>query len=128
MTRILILEDDLLTLATIYRVLQEVEEETGEELYVTGYSSYLDVIPLNTAKVKFDIILLDRDSVEGGNFHSLDVEKFGGENIIAISTSHAYNEEAIERGVTMVIAKDALDLDDFGNRLKKEIIRRIKNE
>jgi len=126
MTKILILEDDLPTLATIYKALEEVEKETGEEFNITGHSSYIGAEPLNQSNEKFDIILLDRDDINGASFHALDIEKFGVEKVISISTSYGYNDEVMERGVSMIIAKDALALDDFGNRLKAEIIRRVK--
>lgn len=128
--RVLILEDDLQTLSAITAALFELEESlVGKmDFAVTIFSEYKEVERyLNRqAEPGFDIILLDRDSKEGGSFHALDIKKFGIEKIIAISTQPEYNAEIEKLGVTRTVRKDYSDLDDFGRRLIDEIIKQQK--
>ena len=125
--RILILEDDLLTLSTILARLFELEESlVGKtDFAVTIFSEFSEVAKYlnNNADTDFDVILLDRDSKEGGSFHVLDIEKFGVNKIIAISTQPEYNAVVEKLGVTRTVRKDYSNLDDFGNRLIDEIMK-----
>lgn len=119
----LILEDDVETLQTIFSVLTELERKPGVEFITTQYSTYKDVENMvNRHEVdKFDLILLDRDCKLGGSFHALDIEKFGADKIISISSVPQWNLEARERGITRVVEKDLLDLRVFAGELKTEL-------
>lgn len=120
-TRILILEDDLKTLAVIMDNLFGLEEESvgTTDFAVTVFSEYTEVENyLNKIeKPDFDIILLDRDCKMCGSFHVLDFEKFGKDKIISISSTPQWNEEAKAVGITRIVSKDYSDLEDFAKRL-----------
>ena len=126
--RILILEDDLLTLATLLKKIHLLEEELLQnkpsmDIAVTILSEYTQVEEyLNkTDHISFDVILLDRDCKACGSFHCLDFEKYGKEKIISISTTPQWNKEAIEKGVSKVIYKDHSQIEKFANRVIEEI-------
>jgi hypothetical protein len=51
----------------------------------------------------------------------LDIEKFGPERVISISSVPEYNEQAKKRGVSRIVLKDNKHLDVFADLLKKEI-------
>lgn len=53
----------------------------------------------------------------------LDIEKFGPEKIISISSTPTWNEEAKARGVTRIVPKSFSDLEGFA----KEVAEEIKN-
>lgn len=122
--RTLILEDDIDTLQTIYSILLEVEREKGTEFVTTQYSTYEDVETIvNTHQEDtFDLILLDRDCKVGGSFHALDIEKFGPERIISISSVPEWNRQARLRGIERVVQKDLLNLHVFADELKQELV------
>ena len=127
--RILILEDDLKTLAVIMDSLFGLEEELVEhaDFAVTVFSEYTEVESyLNKIeKPNFNIVLLDRDCKMCGSFHVLDFDKFGKDKIISISSTPQWNEEAKVAGITRIVPKDYSDLGDFGKRLTgavKELI------
>lgn len=126
--RILILEDDLKTLSVIMEGLFGLEESLIDkqiDFAVTVFSEYdqvqdyLNQIP----EPNFDIILLDRDCKLGGSFHVINIERFGADKFIAISTQPEYNEEAIKMGVQKIVRKDYEQLDEF----KIELMTEIKN-
>ena len=92
---ILILEDNLKVLSKILDRLFVLEGDQSFELCVmilTTSSQVEDYINSNP-KAKFDIILLDRDCKIGGSFHVLDIERFGKEKIIGISSIEEFNNE-----------------------------------
>lgn len=124
-TRVLILEDDLKTLATIMDSLFELEEElVGKtDFAVTVFSEYIEVETyLNEiGNPTFDIILLDRDCKLCGSFHALDFEKFGKDKIISISSTPQWNEEAKAAGISRIVPKDYSNLEDFGMRLIEDV-------
>lgn len=124
--RILILEDDLKTLSIITGGLFELEEklfDTHIDFAVTVFSEYSSVEDyLNKMDdPEFDIILLDRDCKLGGSFHAINIQKFGPEKFISISTQPEYNEAASKMGVTRTVQKDYKDLDRFQSNLVEEI-------
>lgn len=132
--RILILEDDLKTLAVIMDELFRMEESLIEkrlDFAVTTFSEYTQVQDyLNQiSEPNFDIILLDRDCKLGGSFHVINIKKFGAEKFIAISTQPEYNEIAIKMGVKRIVRKDYGRLEEFATNFAKEIKDMIdKNE
>lgn len=122
---ILILEDDLKTLAVIMNVLSQIEEEMKCSFTVTTYSTYKDVEEIVNRRnsQSFHMVLLDRDCKLGGNFHVLDIETLGPSKIIAISSVSNYNEETLARGVQRVITKDYDNLQAFALKLGEQIRR-----
>ena len=130
--RILILEDDLETLSFILKKLHLLEEKLArsgslKDFSIVTLSEYTQVEDYinKSEEFKFDIVLLDRDCKAGGSFHVLDVERFGADKIISISSIPDYNEEAKARGITRVVHKDFDNLDEFSNKVLsgiKEII------
>ncbi|MFA5135859.1 MAG: hypothetical protein WC489_00520 [Patescibacteria group bacterium] len=121
---ILILEDDTEALSVIFRVLSQLGEMA--EFRPVVLSTYLQVEKLmNDSDMDFDIILLDRDCALGGSFHTLNIEKFGPEKVIAISMHLPYNEELKKRGVTKTVLKTVEDMRKFEDGLFGEIQRLI---
>lgn len=128
--RILILEDDLKTLSVITSGLFDLEESLFDKrinFAVTVFSEYSSVENyLNQIEeLNFDIVLLDRDCKLGGSFHAINVQKFGADKFITISTQPEYNEAAKKMGVTRSVRKDYKRLDDFRSLLIKEISQMI---
>src|SRR3989338_8106057 len=105
--KVLILEDDLETLSLLLKKLHQLEEKLVDstspmEFSTVTLSEYTQVEELiNKSKnLEFDVILLDRDCKAGGSFHILDIERFGADKVISISSIPDYNEEAKARGIT----------------------------
>ena len=126
--RILILEDDLETVSVLLGKLAKLENEFMQsdnkvEFSVTLLSEYPDVEQLinSQSQSKYDIILLDRDCKIAGSFHILDIEKFGVDKVISISSTPPYNEDAKRRGVTRVVLKDYSYLNVFADSVMEHI-------
>lgn len=126
--RILILEDDLLTLSVLLRKIHLLEEELlkdnpPKDIAITTLAEYTQVEEyLNkTNHIKFDVILLDRDCKACGSFHCLDFEKYGKDKIISISSTPQWNKEAVERGIKKVIFKDYSQIEKFTDKVIEEI-------
>lgn len=126
--RILILEDDLETVSVLLDKLAKLENELMKsdnkiEFPVTVLSEYTDVELLinNLDQKKYDIILLDRDCKIAGSFHVLDIEKFGVDKVISISSTPPYNEDAKMRGVTRVVHKDYSNLNVFADSVMEHL-------
>ena len=126
--RILILEDDLETLSLLLKKLHLLEEKLAEsekpkDFSVVTLSEYTQVEEFinKSSNINFDIILLDRDCKAGGSFHVLDIERFGADKVISISSVPEYNEGARKRSVKNIIWKDYRNLDDFAEKVIKEI-------
>lgn len=120
---ILILEDNLKVLSRILDKLFELEQDQPFELSVialTNHQQVEDYVNSNP-KANFDIALLDRDCKLNGSFHVLDIERFGADKIIAISSIPEYNEQVQQRGVTRVILKDLQFIDSFAQKVAKEV-------
>lgn len=120
---ILILEDDLKTLSKILSRLAKLEEDQPFYFSLVVLTDYIQVENYvnNNPKAKFDIILLDRDCKLAGSFHVLNLEKFGADKVISISSVPEYNDQVQKRGVTKVILKDYQYLDDFADKVVKQI-------
>ncbi len=129
--RILILEDDLKTLAVIMDSLFVLEEELfgKTDFAVTVFSEYSQVEDyLNQIEgPNFDIILLDRDCKLCGSFHVLNFEKFGRDKIISISSTPQWNEEAEAAGIKRIVPKNYSILENFKNLLIDEIKTLLRN-
>lgn len=122
-TRILILEDDLLTLSKLMEGLHILEDAKNAEIAVTILSEYTQVEEYvnRTKNIKWDIVLLDRDCKAGGSFHALDIQKIGTEKIIGISSMPDYNEQIRSVGVTRIVHKDYRQLKAFVETVMKHI-------
>lgn len=126
---VLILEDDIETVEKLTAKLASLENAlTGVEIDVTVFSNYLSLEKLVNPQEKdaYDIILLDRDCKLGGSFHILDIEKFGPEKIISISSTPQWNKEAQARGIEHVVFKDFTKLDNFAESVAQIVERIIK--
>jgi CheY-like chemotaxis protein len=115
---ILILEDDPQTLSVIFEVLRGFDC-VFEPVVLSRYDQVEKLV--NAQDIRYDLILLDRDCGAGGSFHVLDIERFGPERIIAISSVPPYNEQARARGVARIIDKDYHKFDEFAQKLTVEI-------
>jgi hypothetical protein len=124
---ILILEDDLRTLSKLLDKLFILEQDQPYDfslIVLTNYQQVENYIN-NNPKAEFDVVLLDRDCKLGGSFHTLDIERFGPEKVIAISSVPEYNKEAEKRGVKRVVHKDFKELDKFVDKVIKEVKRMV---
>jgi len=122
--RILILEDDLETLAGLLQCLNSLEiEHEGQDIAPTVISEYTMVEQLlnRVEKNVFSAILLDRDCKAGGNFHCLDFNIYPVDRIIGISSTPPYNEELKQKGVKRLVHKDYQNLDKFIKEVKAQI-------
>ncbi|MBI1833348.1 MAG: hypothetical protein HYR90_00835 [Candidatus Andersenbacteria bacterium] len=124
--RILLLEDDIQTVAALTHYLTLLEEEMSAQnmdmsLVVLSEYSMVEEYINPDAKHTYDVVLLDRDCKMGGSFHALDFEKFGVENIIAISSTPQWNEEAQARSITRVVWKDYENIYGFADKVMREI-------
>lgn len=120
---ILMLEDNLKVLSKLLDKLYTLEGNQPNELSViilTNHQQVQDYINSNP-KASFDIALLDYDDKIGRSFHDLEIERFGADRIISISSVPKWNEGAQKRGVRRVILKDYANLDDFADKVVKEI-------
>lgn len=127
--RILILEDNLLVLSKILAKLEILEQDQPYSLslvILTDYQQVEDYIN-NNPKAQFDIILLDRDCKLNNSFHVLDIERFGAERVIAISSISEYNQETKRRGVKRVILKDLKFIDEFADKVVVEIQKILRS-
>ena len=120
---ILILEDNLKVLSRIFDGLYKLEQDQPYVFSVIVLSNYQQVEDYvnNNPKAQFDIILLDRDCKLNNSFHILDIERFGANKIIAISSVPEYNKEVRQRGVKKVIEKDLGHINDFAEKVVKQI-------
>jgi hypothetical protein len=125
---ILILEDNLKVVSKILNYLYELEQDQPYDFSVivlTTYQQVEDYINSNP-KANFDIILLDGDCKLNQSFHILDLERFGANKVVAISSVSEYNELAKKRGVKKIIEKDLADIDGFAQKVVKEIEKIIR--
>ena len=124
---ILILEDNLQVLSKILNKLFVLEQDQPYDFSVMVLTNHLQVEEYvnSNPKAQFDIILLDRDCKLNESFHVLDIERFGADKVIAISSVPEYNKEVSLRGVKRVILKDFKDLDAFVNKVIKEVERMV---
>ena len=125
---ILILEDNHKAVSKILEKLAILEEEQPFDFSTVILSNFLQVQEFinNNGKIDFDIILLDRDCKLGGSFHVLDIERFGAEKVIAISSVPDFNEEAKKRGVKRVVLKDNANLEGFSVAVIKEVEEMVR--
>jgi hypothetical protein len=124
MINLLILEDDFEAVAEILLALRQVEAQLlPDQLIVSVFTDYETVeTRLNPLPPDyFDVILLDRDCAIGGSFHVMDLEKFGLEKVISISSTPQWNREAQARGVVRVVPKTFGDITGFASKVADEV-------
>jgi hypothetical protein len=127
--RILILEDDLATLAILLDKLNRLEDEFTDknvDIAITILAEYTQVeeyINQDSRKTTFDIILLDRDCKACGSFHVLDLEKIDKDKIISISSIPEYNQQAKEKGISKIVHKDLNNLETLSKKVTENIKR-----
>lgn len=126
--RVLILEDDLKACQAILKALEEVEFEAikkGIELSALVFQERVFVEEFVNQRewTGEEIVFLDREANKGqaGNFHDLDFEKFDKDRIISISSVPDFNEDARKRGINRVVQKDFTKMEEFGERVKKQV-------
>lgn len=126
--KVLILEDNLLALSKILERLSRLEGDQPFDFCIITLSDYTQVENYvnNNPRAEFDIVLLDRDCKLGGSFHVLDIERFGAEKVIAISSVPEFNEQAKKRGVKRTILKDNQYLDKFAEKVVAEIEKMVR--
>ncbi len=120
---ILILEDNLKVLSRILDGLFELEQDQPFELSVIVLTNHQQVENYinNNPKAEFDIVLLDRDCKLNNSFHVFDIERFGADKVISISSVPEYNKEVKQRGVKRVVLKDLQFIDEFAKKVVKEV-------
>jgi hypothetical protein len=121
--KVLVLEDDLETVEKIFSALRQIANN-NLDFEVTVIPDYIQVEELinKNPQIKFDILLLDRDCFLGGSFHIVNLKYFDLNKVISISSVPDYNRDAVRLGITRVVDKEYSDLDEFQERLKKELI------
>lgn len=126
---ILILEDNLQVLSKLLDKLFVLEQDQPYDFSVIVLTNYLQVKEYvnNNPKAAFDIILLDRDCKLANSFHVLDIERFGADKVISISSVPEYNTEAQQRGVKRVVHKDFQALDEFSERVVFEVEKMLRS-
>jgi hypothetical protein len=117
--RILILEDNYIVLSKLLEKLSILEERQPWEFSITvmNDSEQVENLINGNPKANFHILLVDRDCKINKSFHVLDFERFGSDNIIAISAVPRFNKQLEERGVTRVIEKDLSDIEGFTTKV-----------
>lgn len=122
--KILILEDDFEAVSKIMAELYTLEGQFAPyDFDVTVLSTADSVEKLINPQNKdaYDVIILDRDCKIRKSFHILDIEKFGPEKVISISSTPNWNDEAELRGVKRIIPKSFSDLEGFAKGVAEEV-------
>ena len=122
--KILILEDDFEAVSKIMAELYKLEGHFAPydfDVTVLSTSDSVKKLINSQDKDSYDVILLDRDCKIQGSFHDLNIEKFGPEKIISISSTPTWNEEAERRGVKRIVPKSFSDLEGFARDIAEEI-------
>ena len=124
---ILILEDNLQVLSKLLDKLFILEQDQPFDFAIMALTSHQQVEEYvnNNTKAAWDIIILDRDDKLNDSFHVLEIERFGADKVIAISSVPEYNAEAKRRGVKRAVLKDFKALDAFVDDVVKEVERMI---
>jgi hypothetical protein len=121
--QILILEDDLLVLSKLLERLDRLEDREPYSFHHVILADYVQVEDFvnSNPKAEFDLILLDRDCKLGGSFHTLDIERFGVDKVVSMSSVPEANEAAKNRGVKRSVLKDFQHLDEFADKVIAEV-------
>lgn len=110
--RVLLIEDNPIVISGLRRAISK-NFANAKLLSVTSPDEVLAKVN-NQPAGSWDIILLDFVYSAGtGNFHVFDIEKFGPQRVISISSTGFGNEAAQARGVTHVKPKSYLHFNKF---------------
>jgi hypothetical protein len=112
---VLILEDTPQVIESLRTAIEGISNDTGVDLRTSIYTTSREVEEeVNRFPAGYyDAIILDRNAADGGSFHVLDIERFGAEKIISISSLPHLNLKAAERGVNRLVDKNHRDLAGF---------------
>ncbi|MBI5018837.1 hypothetical protein HZB58_01025 [Candidatus Gottesmanbacteria bacterium] len=124
---ILILEDNLHVLSLLLEKLYVLEQDQPYDfstIVLTNHQQVQDYVNANP-QAEFDIVLLDRDCKLNESFHVFDIERFGADKVISISSVPNYNEDAKRRGVNKAVLKDFKALDVFVDKVVREVEKMI---
>lgn len=126
--QILILEDDLNVLSKLLGKLDQLEDREPYSFHHVILADYIQVENFvnSNPKAEFDIILLDRDCKLGGSFHVLDIERFGVDKVISMSSVPEANADAKKRGVTRSVQKDFQNLDRFADHVVAHVENMVR--
>lgn len=107
---ILILEDNPSAISALQSHITKMWPDAHTTIISTAadVASQINPMPADS----WDAILLDYIAPDG-YFHVLDFDKFGPDKIVAISNTEAYNQLAMDYGVTHAVRKSYSDLDSF---------------
>ncbi len=125
--KILILEDNYKVLSKLLEKLGQLEDRQPFEFSMTiiNDSEQVENLINSNPRAKFDIILLDRDCKMNKSFHVLEIEHFGAEKVIGISSVPQFNKQLRERGVKQIVEKDLIHIDKFVDQVIREIEKTI---
>lgn len=123
----MICEDNLQVLSKLLDKLYTLEQDQPFDFAIMALTTHQQVEEYvnNNTKAVWDIIILDRDCKLNESFHVLEIERFGVDKVIAISSVPEYNAEVKRRGVKRAILKDFKALDAFVGKVAKEVERMI---
>lgn len=121
---ILVLEDNLYALSALMEQLGNLEQdliERGRDMTVVVYptSQFIETEVNDKNSQDYDVIILDRDDKQGTSYHVLDIDKFGPQKVIAVSTLSQWNNLLKKRGVNRIVRKNFLDLENWA----REVVR-----
>jgi len=121
---VLLLEDDLEVCSKILLALHRMEPHLAPfDLDLTLLSTGQSVEQLINAhpERQFDVILLDRDCKMNASFHVLDFDQFSPDNIISISSTPMWNQQADNIGIAHCVPKSFNDLAGFAERAAEKV-------
>lgn len=106
MKRVAILEDDIAFVEHLEEQLFVLQDVLNEKIVVERYTTQKSVeMGANSQDADyFDVVILDYYSSDG-TFHVINIEKFGPQKFIAISSVDAMNKQAQARGVARSVQK-----------------------
>ena len=124
--RVLLIEDNPIVISGLRRAITK-NFANAEVLSVTSPDEVLAKVN-NQPVGSWEIILLDFVYSAGtGNFHVFDIEKFGPQRVISISSTGFGNQAAQSRGVTHVKPKSYLHFNKFLRDTIEEMSSMVDN-
>ena len=122
--RLLLLEDDLEVVGKLMLALHRIEPHLAPyDLDVTHLctsDAVEELVNLHPARI-YDIALMDRDCKAARSFHVLNPQRIRDNNIISISSTPMWNQEAQSNGVSHIEPKSFSDLDAFAERVAARV-------
>lgn len=124
--RVLLIEDNPIVISGLRRAITK-NFANAEVLSATSPDEVLAKVN-NQPVGSWEIILLDFVYSAGtGNFHVFDIEKFGPQRVISISSTGFGNQAAQSRGVTHVKPKSYLHFNKFLRDTIEEMSSMVDN-